>query len=198
MAEPMRRCIATGEVKDKSQMLRFVVGPGDSLVVDPKGELPGRGIWLTPTRKAIDAAVKKRLFARSAKGPVRVEEDLSARIEAVLARSCLSLLGLGRRSGQVLNGFEKVRGELSARRVAILIVACDAAEGSREKIRRLAGGVPRVECFTVEELSLALGRENVVHAAFAHGGLARRFLAETERLKGFRSQVEPDMNGVSE
>ncbi len=181
-----RRCVATGEVKDKSDLIRFVVGPDGALVPDVVGNLPGRGVWLTASREALDRAVRKRLLARAVRRSVTVEPDLADRVEVLLARRCLEILGLARRAGQVTTGFEKVRSLLRAGRAGALVAASDGGADGREKLRRLGGDLPVVELLTRAELSLALGRENVVHAALAGGRLCDRFLVEAGRLAGFR------------
>lgn len=181
-----RRCLVTGESGDPGRLVRFVVGPDDQVVADVAGDLPGRGFWLTATRAAVDKAVAKRAFARAARRPVDVPADLADQIDRLLARRCLDLLGFARRASQVVAGFEKVREWLEAGRVAVLVEARDGAADGRAKLARLGRGLPAVALFTSAELSLALGRENVVHAAVAPGRLAERFLAETVRLRGFR------------
>ena len=81
-----RKCIATGEVLPKGRMIRFVVGPGEMIVPDIMGKLPGRGIWVSATREALEKAVAKKLFARAARQAVELPEDLVGQVEALLAR----------------------------------------------------------------------------------------------------------------
>ena len=73
---PERKCIATGEVRDMAGLIRFVVGPDAQIVPDVAGKLPGRGIWVSAERAALDKAVAKGLFARGAKQAVTVPDDL--------------------------------------------------------------------------------------------------------------------------
>ena len=192
MTEPLRKCIVTGDVGPVSGMLRFVVDPDGRLAADLGGKLPGRGIWLTSSRAALEQARAKRLFARAARRPVVVDPDLADVLEDLLARRCLDLLGLARRAGGLVTGFEKVKAMLRGGRAAILIEASDAARHGRDKLARLAHGSTVVEIFAIEELSLALGHGNVVHAALASGRLADRLLVECRRLGGFRSLVPDD------
>jgi len=181
-----RRCIVTGKVLDPALLVRFVVGPERAIIPDVAGDLPGRGLWVTASREVLALAIKRKAFTRAAKGEVVVAGDLNERVEALLARRCLDLLGLARRAGEAVAGFEKVREALAAGRVAILLAAGDGAADGRGKLRRLAAGLPVIECFRSRELSLALGRENVIHAALAPGRLAGRIAAEAARLAGFR------------
>jgi len=182
-----RRCIASGELHAKGDLLRFVVAPDGSLVFDLAGKLPGRGLWLLPRRDMLDKACARKLFARAARTAVVVPEDLSEQVARALRERCLDLLGLARRAGELTGGFEKVRSWLSGGRVGLLFQAADAAEGGRQKLRALAQAVvpapPVVEVFTAEQLGRALGRDAMVHVAIAPGRLAERLAAEVARLR---------------
>jgi len=181
-----RRCIASGEARDPALMVRFVVGPDDTVWPDVRGELPGRGFWVSASRDAIRQATERKAFARAAKQAVTVPADLADQVERLLARRALDWLGLARGGGQVRAGYEKVREKLEQGRVAVLVQARDGSSAQRQKVAGLGRGLPLVELFDGAELSLALGRENVVHAALSGGPLADRFLGESARLAGFR------------
>ena len=184
---PLRRCVATGERLDPSRMLRFVVDPEDRLVPDIAGKLPGRGIWISANRKALALAVEKKLFTRAARRKVTVDADLPSLVERLVERQCLDLLGLARRGGNAVTGFEKVEAMIRRNGAGVLIEARDGAEDGRVKLRRLAQGVPVVAMFEAAALAAALGRENVViHAAIAAGKLAERFVIASDRLAALR------------
>lgn len=137
-------------------------------------------------------AVRKKLFARAARDTVIVDDGLSDRIESLLVRRCVGCLGLARRAGQLVLGFERVRAALDDGNARVLIVASDAGPHGRSKLApRFDDNAPvRVELLTRQELSLALGKGNVVHAALLSGGLATRFQLESTRLAGFRRASE--------
>ena len=116
---------------------------------------------------------------------VTADPDLADQAEALLARSALSLLGLARRAGLVVTGFEKVAEALGADPRMVLVTARDGSADGRGKLARPGRKV--IALFTRDELSLALGRENVVHAALTPAGIGARLLAEAERLAGFRT-----------
>jgi hypothetical protein len=103
-----------------------------------------------------------------------------------LARRCLDILGLARRAGAAVAGFEKVRALLASGAAGVLIMASDGSEEGRRRLGRLKPGVPVVTQHTAAELSAALGREHAVYVAVKMGPMADRFVAETERLAGFR------------
>ncbi len=99
------------------------------------GRLPGRGLWLTPRRDIVDSAVAKRLFARAARRPVVVPAGLADRVEALLARRCVDLIGLARRAGQAVAGFAKVEAALDKGEAAVLVEAADGAAGRARQAR---------------------------------------------------------------
>jgi predicted RNA-binding protein YlxR (DUF448 family) len=195
---PHRRCIATGTIRPKAELLRFVVGPERNLVPDLAGRLPGRGLWLTARRDIVETAVAKRLFARAARTPVLVEPGLADRVERLLAQRCCEFLGLARRAGQAVAGFGKVETALRAGQVAVLLAAADGAADGRGKLKALASGKPLVDCLVGAEIGAAFGREHAVHAALMPGRLAEAFAAEAARLAGFRSGTAAASNTISD
>jgi len=168
-------------------MVRFVVGPDGCVVPDVEERLPGRGLWLSAVRNVVNTATAKDLFAKAARRRVTVPPALADRIEALLLRRCLDLVGLARRAGQAVVGFEKVRGELKAGRGALLLAAADGAADGREKIRALAPEMALAAVLKSGELGAAFGRDHAVHALVAPGRLAERLMVETRRLAGFRN-----------
>lgn len=186
---PQRRCLASGAVCDKADLLRFVVGPDGEVVPDPGEDLPGRGLWLRPDPDMIETARRRRLFARAARAPVTVPDDLSERVVRLLRRRCLDRIGLARASGDAVGGFEKVRAVLQRGAAAVLLQARDAAPDGRDKLCRLAHAVspdlPLIGWFSSEELGHALGRERQMHVALRKGGHATRLLREARRLEAF-------------
>lgn len=184
---PERRCVVTGERRPKGELLRFAVSPEGEVVPDVEQRLPGRGIWLCARRDVVNTAVAKRLFARAARRAVTVPADLADRVEALLARRCLDALGLARRAGQAVCGFEKVRAELKSHRVAVLVEARDAAPAARARMGGLASGLAVVDLFDAAELGAVFGRDIAVHVSLAPGRLAGRLAEDATRLAGFRA-----------
>jgi predicted RNA-binding protein YlxR (DUF448 family) len=181
-----RRCLVTRESQPKGGLIRFVVDPTGQVRPDLTERLPGRGMWLSADRDVVNRAVRRNLFARAARAPVQVDPGLAEAIEGLLAGRVLDDLGLARRAGQAVTGFEKVRGGLRSGTVAVLVGASDGGSDGRRKLRQLAPDLPCITGFPRSALSRALGRENVVHAAVAPGALAHRLLRDVERLSGFR------------
>lgn len=182
---PERKCIATGEVRPASELVRFVVGPGGELAPDIGARLPGRGLWVLARRDALDRAAEKNLFARAAKQPVQVPERLVDTVEAQLAERVVSLISLARKGGQAVSGYERVKDWLARGDAAVLIQASDGSERGKSKLSTPRGGA-FVGWLTADELGRAFGRQSTIHAALGDGGLARRVVEEAARLKGLR------------
>ena len=183
----VRRCIVTGEIRPKAELVRCVAGPDGAIVPDVAGRLPGRGLWLTARRDIVTTAVTKRIFARAARSQVIVDEGLADRIEQLLAARCCAIFGLARRAGQAVAGFVKVRTLVASGGAAVLVEAADGGSDSRAKLAALAPGLPVIDRLSCAELSAAFGREHVVHAALLPGRLAASLVAEAARLGGFRT-----------
>ena len=175
-------------------LVRFVAGPDGQVTPDVGRRLPGRGIWVAARREAVDQAIKRGAFSRSAKAKMVAANDLSDQVERLLHKRLLDGLGLARRAGDLTYGFDKVEAAIKAGRVAWLIEASDsAADGRRklgqsvERVLRERGTAPRrIGVFSGEELSLALGQGNVIHVAFLAGRGAKNWTDDVERLAGFR------------
>lgn len=184
-ARPTRRCLVTGEERPKAELVRFVIGPEDAVVPDVDGRLPGRGLWTLAKRDIVAAAVAKRLFSRAAKGRAAADPALAARVEALLAQRCVATLGLARRAGQAVGGFEKVRGWVERGACGALVIAAGAGAEGRRRLGR-DERIPTVDVLTAAELGGVFGREDLTYAAVAPGELARRLTVDAARLAGFR------------
>lgn len=178
----IRTCIVSGEELPKDRLLRFVVDPTQTVMVDLDGKLPGRGLWLRPERDIIDRAVKENRFARAARSKVNVPSDLGDRVEILLRDRCLSLIGLAKKAGQLTGGFDRVRAKLSTVKGGVLLSASDGGADGRGKIKALAGNIRTVDQFDSAELGSAVGREKMVHAIIAPGKFAERMTHDAERL----------------
>lgn len=181
---PERRCIVTGEVGPKQGLVRFVLGPEDMVVPDVLEKLPGRGMWVTADRAVIDKAGRGQ-FSRSARRPVTVPEGLADEVERQLARRVVDLIALVRKSGRAVCGFEKVKTALEKGGIRVLLQASDGSERGKTKLWTPTGA-RYFGCLTALELGLAFGRQSVIHAALASGGLSDRVVEEAAKLRGLR------------
>lgn len=197
-ADRERRDLVTGQVMDESRLIRFVAGPDGSVAPDLGRKLPGRGLWVAADRVSVAAAVKKNLFARSARAPLKPAPDLPDLVERLLVRRVLDQLGLARREGVLISGFEKAAAAIRSGSAAWVIEAYDGSADGRGKILNLARHQSARVCgaFGVDDLSLALGLENVIHAVLLAGGRADRWTSEMDRLAGFRPLQPADWDRV--
>lgn len=154
-----RRDLVSHQVMDESRLIRFVAGPDGQVVPDLGRKLPGRGLWVEASRASVEAAVKKNGFTRSAKTKLTAPADLADVVERLLVRRCLDQLGLARREGVLISGFEKSAASLRSGKAAWVIEAADGAADGRGKILALARHQTAKVCgaFTADDLSLALG-----------------------------------------
>jgi hypothetical protein len=195
VAGSLRRCVVTRTEREPDDLVRFVVDPSGAVVPDVARKLPGRGVWVTADKVSVAAAVKVNAFAKSLKRQVTAAPDLPERVESLFVRRVLEALSLANKAGLVSTGFEKVEKLLDAGRAAALLHGSDAAlDGMRKLDRKFAAiqqdkgqAAPVVDWLTIEQMSLAIGRSNVVHAGLKQGGATNRFLREAERLRRFRS-----------
>jgi predicted RNA-binding protein YlxR (DUF448 family) len=196
---PLRRCVITRERLPKAKMIRFVIGPDRLVAPDLLETLPGRGIWLSAVGDVLEASLANGKlagqFARAARGPVTLPVNLAAMLETGLRHRIGELIGLARRAGQTIAGFEKAGEWLLAGRAGLII---QAADGSAEERARFlgqglgkaaagkAGGrraeVPVIAPLTAARLGAIFGRERAVHVAVAHGKLAVLLAKENDRL----------------
>ena len=196
-----RRDVASGETVTTDGLIRFVVSPEGSLVPDLAQKLPGRGLWIASERAGLENAIRKNIFSKAAKRQVWAEPGLVALVHGLLRRRCLELLGLARREGGLIGGFEKVLAAARSGKAAWIIEASDGAEDGRRRILHACGQTtpaPKVcGSFNNAELSLALGQENAIHVALLTGRRVQRWSLEMKRLSGFEPLMPPGWGGES-
>ena len=193
-------CILTRQVRPEADLLRFVAGPDGALVPDLRARLPGRGVWVGLDRASVTEAVGRKLFARALKADVTADPGIADDVAALLRKAALGRLGLARKSGIAVAGFAKVEAALAKESVAALLTASDAAE---DALRKMTGRLRardrdkpgtstlHIRAFDADELGLAMGRPNVIHAAVLRGPAGRSFLESAERLIRYDG-VAPD------
>ena len=187
-AEDERRCIVTRETEVKAGLVRFVVGPDDQVIPDVLEKLPGRGMWVSASRKAIDEAVKKGLFARAAKAPAKADAALADQVEGILARRVVDMLSMGRKAGRAVAGLEKVKTWLIDEKAVVLLQASDGSARGKTALRPPDGPETLIDCLTSSELGMAFGRDTVIHAAMTKDGITNRVLYDAARLAGLRCE----------
>jgi predicted RNA-binding protein YlxR (DUF448 family) len=190
-----RTCLVTRAKLAPEDMLRFALAPDGAVVPDLRRKLPGRGAWVQASRDAVAEAVRRKAFARGFKAPAQAAADLPDLVDALLVKDALQSLAMANKAGFVLAGAFKVESEIAQRAPAALI---EALNGSRDGARKIfaallrrwgeeAAETPRVELFDSDQLDLALGRTNVIHAALRKGAASDAFLTRCRRLARYRA-----------
>ncbi len=196
----MRMCAVTRQVLPIDELIRFVVAPSGEIIPDLKRKLPGRGLWVSASRQTLAEAVRRHQFSKGFKREVRVSPTLPADTEALLVRSTLDALAMAAKAGQVISGFGKVEDALASRQTRTSVEALiHAADGAVDGIRKLdaalrqnavvndkSSQIPVVTALTSEQLDLALGRSNVIHAALLAGPASKTFLSRSQILVRYR------------
>jgi uncharacterized protein len=189
-------CAVTRQVRPIDELIRFVLSPQGEVVADLKRKLPGRGLWVSASRQAVAEAARRNQFSKGFKRDVRVTATLAADTENLLVRGVVEALAMAAKAGQVVSGFSKVEGALQQGNVQALIHASDGAADGIRKLdaiaRQNAGNgddfreIPLVTSLTSEQLDLALGRSNVIHAAVLAGPASKTFLSRSHVLVRYR------------
>ena len=194
-----RKCILTGDRADPDTLIRLAIGPEGQVLPDVRAKAPGRGAWIGVTRSELETALAKGklkgAIARSFKdGALQIEADLPERIEQALRQDMLSRVGLESRGGMLLTGSEKIDTACRKGLVKLLLHAADAAADGNRKLDQalrvgqdaegtdLAGVVLPVDR---DALSMAMGRDNVVHIAVTDSRAALRLRAALGRLEHY-------------
>lgn len=200
----LRTCIVTRARHSPDSMIRFVLDPSGAVVPDIKRKLPGRGVWTLASSSVVDEAVRKKAFSRAFRQPVETPADLSAMVDQQLLRDALQSLAMANKAGLAVAGAFQVQEALATSPVAVLFQASDGSAGGLSKMRQAArrggGGdgpepgetVPAkpliVDFLNSDQIGLALGRTNVIHAALKPGPASNAFAARCRRLASFRSE----------
>ena len=196
----VRMCAVTRQVRPIDELIRFVVSPSGEVVADLKRKLPGRGLWISASRQAVAEAARRNQFSKGFRRDVKVAPTLPADTESLLARGVIDALAMAAKAGQVISGFSKVEGALEQRQAQNSVRALiHAADGAADGIRKLdavarqntanngeSREIPVVTALTSEQLDLALGRSNVIHAALLAGPASRTFLSRSQILVRYR------------
>jgi uncharacterized protein len=192
---PERTCVLTRRKGTKDELIRLALGPDGTVAPDVRARAPGRGAWIGVTRAELDTANAKgklkgalqRAFKTS---EVQVPKNLGERVEQALRQTALDRLGMEARASNLVNGAERVETAARSGKVHMLLHAADAGEDGRRSLDqawRVGGGDSQGVIFPEGRtiLSMALGRENVVHAALTDPAAASRVRHALARWRAF-------------
>ena len=180
-----RQCIATRQVGDKGDFLRFVFGPGESITLDIAQKLPGRGASLTPTRAALAQALKTKAFSRAFKRGVQVPEGFEALVIRQMETALLSRLSLARRAGALALGQDAVFAAAASGALCLLVYPTDLGDNASGKLQGIARDFPSLKFSTAETLGQALGKDRAVNIAFTDPHRAEQFLSLAQKFRDF-------------
>ena len=180
-----RKCIVTGEVKDKSHLLRFIVTPDKILVPDLHKKLPGKGVYVSSSYRHLKYAIEKNLFAKALKQNVKVTNELLPMVENILHKNALKAISLARKSGDAVIGFDNVLEFIMLNKVDFVLEASDAGNDGHKKLQHKAEDLLIYRLFSVEELDKALDKVNTVYLAFLKGRMAGMVKHNFEKLSDF-------------
>jgi uncharacterized protein len=184
-------CIVTREEAGEDKLIRFALSPDGQVVPDLQAKLPGRGVWVTCARKILGDAIKRQAFARGFEAEAQVPDGLADVVYGLLRKQAINHLSLARKAGEAVQGFTKVEEALRKGPVRLLMHTAGSSADGAAKLDRLKQAETIVsDSFVSDEMDLAFGRSNVVHAAVAAGGLAEKLVLCLERLKSFEDGGE--------
>ncbi|MGI9422603.1 MAG: RNA-binding protein [Hyphomicrobiaceae bacterium] len=186
----VRTCIVSRAQCDRRDLIRFVLSPDGDIVPDLANALPGRGAWVVNSRRLLEKAIRTGAFKRAMRRRVNVEPELGQRVSDLLCRRALRALSLANKAGCVVTGFTGVEKRIDGGECSILIQAADASDDGKNRLARkyrAVCGVTKtgpviVGQFSISQLSLAIGRPNVVHAALTFHNAALAFGRAADRF----------------
>ena len=183
--ETTRKCIVTGQILSKDDLLRFVVLPDGMVVPDFKKKLPGKGVYVLNQKKILQKAVQNNLFAKVLKNGAKAGNTLVNQVEMLLKKQALDMVSLAKKAGVLITGMDMVKETLKKGKVAFLVDAVDAGEDGHNKIVSLAKGIEIFSLFKIEELDKELARDNTVHLALVKSDMANAVRETFVRLASF-------------
>ena len=191
---PVRQCAVTRERLAQTEMVRFVLSPDMIVTPDIMAKLPGRGVWVKADRASVALAAEKGAFARGFKDKVTVPDGLADQVEDLLLKRCQNVLGMAKKAGGVILGYDQVKDALRKKTHGILLEASDGAEDGRNKVYFLAkalySSVNVAGALSSVELGMAFGRDRVIHGLIRKGAIAKTWTPAYRRLTGFREAPE--------
>lgn len=180
-----RKCIATGEVKPISELLRFTLTSDNTLVPDFDKKLDGRGLYVCVSKKLLQKALAKKLFAKAVHTGLKISEDLEQQTQHLLYRKGLDWVNLARKAGALVAGFEKVKANILQHKAAFVIEGADASDDIGRKIENADSHIEVLKIYSSEDLSAALKTENTVYIAVLKSDIAPKVYANIKRYQTF-------------
>ena len=183
-----RRCLVSGEPRPREALIRFVLGPDNTVYPDLTEKLDGRGVWITAKKSILQTAVSKRVFNKGFGRAVKIPEDLVQTVENCLMKRTLDLLSLANKAGAVETGFDKIKDATQKEKFAFMIEAKDGSISERNRmIEHLQENISVYSLLSREQLSEHIGRD-CVHVAIKNSKMTATLQKELERLNAFLNE----------
>lgn len=181
-----RKCIVRGVVRPNEELLRFVV-LNNTLLPDFGKKLPGKGMYITCSRLLLEKALEKKVFHKVSRHNLKIAEDFVDMVGNLLKQKALASLNLARKSGTLIAGFDKLKEAAKKEKVAFIIEAGDAGTVGKEKVAFLAKSIEIFNLFSIEELDMALNKENTVNIAVLKSDMAEMVYRDLKKYQNFLS-----------
>ena len=180
-----RRCIVTGQVLPREQLVRFVLDEAGQVWPDSMEKLPGRGVWVGCTAVLLEQAVRKILFAKAFRRSVTVDPALTVTVSGILQGHLQNLLGLARKSGLTVQGLPQVLAAAQRRQLSLLLLATDAGQDGQDKLTPYFKAADVIQLLDSPSLGQALGRDQAVYVGLSPHRLTTALRVAAGRFSGF-------------
>jgi predicted RNA-binding protein YlxR (DUF448 family) len=179
---PHRSCAGCGCSREKQDLLRLTIS-GGSARVDPRGRLPGRGVYLCRDEACVALAERRRALGRWV-GAEAAREAFAAARSVIGAPGAdqdvrlLALVGMARRAGAIETGLRSTLAGLGRGEGKLLVLARDIATRGALVATRAAreAGVPHLTAGTRVALGESLGIGETVAALVLDERLAKAII----------------------
>ena len=182
-------CVITGDTRALNDMVRCVLAPDKTIMIDLDEKLPGEFMWMTASKDVFKKAIWRNSFTTILRESVVTPKDLAEKTEIALLKKCLETLGLAKKSGILITGFAKTEEWLQSDPASVYCVASDASDHGRKKLQK--GNVATINQFTNAQLSAALGDVNIMHVALKPHALTTKLQKLVHKLALIRGDIEP-------
>jgi len=183
--DSVRKCIISGEVMEKDNLIRFILSPDNKIIPDFKNRLGGKGAWVEAKKSVLEEAIKKNAFSKAFKTKVDVDNTLLEMVINAYMKKGLDFISLAKKAGVLITGFEKVKDIIIKDKTLFLIEAKDSDGDGKSKMIKIARETPIFELYNTEELDKALNRTNTVHIAIKKSDMGNSVYKELKRIKIF-------------
>ena len=131
LSGPQRKCIITGKISDKADLIRFVASPDGELIADTDNKLGGRGVWVSAVRATIEHGISGNRFSRHLKQAVRISDNFLDNLDRRLSEKLIARLSIMRKAGVLVTGGGKLRSQVL---LSGLLIGNDASPRETQKL----------------------------------------------------------------